>query len=92
MEARRTKVKAIVKSAILTTSLLFGAWQYTEAQEAKAELSEAEDALTSYEATYDGLRIFEDGSWTYREGVEPYYFWNPEWQAKHPAVVSGRSE
>jgi len=36
---------------------------------AKAELNE-------YQKVYDGLTIFEDGSWTYDEGVSEYFFWN----------------
>lgn len=32
--------------------------------------------LNEYKKVYDGLELFEDGSWTYKEGVNEYHFWN----------------
>lgn len=93
------KTKKSIKTALITVvvgaSVLFGingqmAKDEAEAQakEAKHAQLEAQAALEDYRATYDNLTLYEDGSWMYDEGVEPYYFWNPEWKAEHPAVVS----
>ena len=38
------------------------------------KLEETENALNEYKKVYDGLIIFEDGSWTYED--EEYFFWN----------------
>lgn len=40
------------------------------------DVMHVEYVLNEYKAVYDGLELFEDGSWTYKDGVDEYYFWN----------------
>lgn len=35
--------------------------------------------LQEYKQVYDGLELFEDGSWTYED--DEYYFWN--WETEY---------
>lgn len=95
MNVNKRTLKRTLVTVIIGASVLFGVNGQLAKNEAEAQAKEAKQAqleaqanLEDYRVTYDNLTIYEDGSWTYDEGVEPYYFWNPEWKAEHPAVAS----
>lgn len=41
---------------------------------ADERVDELEDEVLEYRKVYDGIKIYEDGTWVYRD--EEYYFWN----------------
>lgn len=67
---------ALNVALIVTLAVTFSATE----DAVKTQTSEAQTELTRYRAIYDGINVYEDGSWAYKEGVEPYFFWN--WTGK----------